>query len=125
MFELWAIKSAAALATKNAVATIMWAIPFAFIIAIFPEIKIDLAFYGVMGGLTRWIAAKCDWKDGLGGLVVGVLMALGFEGFTVPFLKDLVTGNEQLAHCSSYAYGLIGNIIFDWVVSFAKTRAKS
>lgn len=124
MFELWAIKSAAALATKNAVATIMWAIPFTFIIAIFPEIKIALAFYGFLGGLTRWAAIKCDWKDGLCGIVVGMLMAVGCEGFILPFVKDFVVEAEQQSHISSYGFGLIGIIIFDWVVSFAKTRAK-
>ena len=125
MFELFAIKSALAIAAKNTAFTLALSVPFALIIAGMPEIKVDLVVYGIMGGLTRWIAAKCEWKDGLGGVLVGIFMALGFEGASIPFIKDLVTGDLQQIHCSAYGYGLVGNIIFDWVVSFARMRSKA
>ena len=125
MIHLFAIKSALALAAKNTGLTIALSMPIALIIAGMPEIKVDLVVYGIMGGLTRWIAAKCEWKDGLGGVIVGIFMALGFEGASVPFIKDLVVGELQQIHCSAYAYGLVGNIIFDWVVSFVRMRAKA
>lgn len=125
MLQLFALKSALALAAKNTALTLALSIPFALIIAGMPEIKVDLVVYGIMGGLTRWIAAKCEWKDGVGGVMVGIFMALGFEGANVPFIKNLVAGELQQIHCSAYAYGLVGNIIFDWVVSFARMRAKA
>ncbi len=125
MIEILAIKSACAITAKHAGATIAWSIPFAIVIAALPEFKVDLAIYGAMGGLTRWFAIKCDWRDGLGGVIVGTLMALGFEGASLPYLKELVAGAQQIAHCSSYVYGLAGGLIFDWIISFAKVKAKS
>jgi hypothetical protein len=122
MLELFAIKSAIAIAMKNTVATVVYSIPIALVIASFPEIKVDLVAYGLMGGVTRWVAAKCEWKDGLGGVLVGILMALGFEGASIPFIASLVVGEAQQAHCSSYAYGLVGNIIFDWIVSYVRLK---
>lgn len=122
MFQILAIKSALVLATKNAGITIAMSIPFAVIIATFPDFRIDLVIYGVFGGLTRWLATKCSMWDGIAGVAIGMLMALGFEGTSIPFLKDFVVGESQIAHVSSYILGLLGNLVFDYVIRIAKTK---
>lgn len=124
MISVIALKTTLFISAKNTALTLMLSIPFAFVIASFPDIKTDLVFYGFLGGLTRWAAIKCDWRDGLCGILVGMGMGVGFEGASVPFIHSMVAGEAQQAHCSAYGYGLMGNIIYDLGVSFVRTWKK-
>jgi hypothetical protein len=52
---------------------------------IFTERAAVVAFFGAMGGLTRALALKTGWKEGVRVMLVGTLFASGV-GMLAPFL---------------------------------------
>lgn len=109
-------------ACKNAIATMCLSMPVAALIIVLPEIKTDVAFWGMVGGLTGWIATGNAIGMGLRKVVVGTLAAMGLDGASIPGLSQIITDQQAKSHLTIYLIGIFAIIVYEPAERWLKKR---
>lgn len=87
---------------------------------------LEIAFYGGLGGLTRWVGLKEPWLDGLRIVVLAVIMSVGV-GVLWPLFTDYFFGetpehlinDPRAAWGGAYIIGVLSTSIFAWLINRA------
>lgn len=87
-------------------------------------------FAGAAGGIVRWIALKEPWKDGLGSLIVGAIMAPLAGPFFLPLfslggtLQKVGMSNEEVFMFSGFCTGVSGIFLTGFLIDLIKGRTR-
>ena len=100
------------LVTKNAFLTIAATIAITPFVIEWPDLPVDVAFWGSFGGAVRWMATRSTPLQGILGIFIGMFMALGLNGATFPFLGDLMPAKEHSGHAIPFLIGAFGVVIY-------------
>jgi hypothetical protein len=104
--------SALYLSAKNAAATLLASAPLFYATIAMPDLPLDAALWGTLGGLLRWLITRCAVGQGLLYLGIGGLMASGFDGYQIPFLVDILPKEAPAHHAAPFFIGTFGVVIY-------------
>ena len=106
------IFSAVYLALKNAAAVVIASIPVFYATVALPDLPLNAALWGTLGGLLRWLITKCGPAQGSLYMAIGGLMASGFDNYKIPFLSQILPPEATAQHAAPFFIGTFGIIIY-------------
>lgn len=89
------------------------------------NVFISPTFWGLMGGLCRWLQGRQSIMDGMSSVVVGGIASTALSGAKIPLLDSIIqTTPEISATVNAFFIGFIAIVMLGFILDFVQDFMK-
>lgn len=89
------------------------------------NIFVSPTFWGLMGGICRWLQGRQKFTEGISSVIVGGISSTALAGSKIPFLDSIIqTSPEAAATVNAFLIGFIAMVMLGFLLDILQGMMK-